>query len=265
MHRPRAWILVLVALAVFVASGCDPKLTGLENSTTNTTTDDTSLEVASQAISVGSVIATHMAVISGAFAISADYDTASTADPLRTVFASDCVSFELLDAGLPKYRMRLGNCTDGNGTTYHGELDATPQLDGGDGFLLKPDGFEDYLLSAGNPENVEYQHTYSAGSLDFDFQRDGSGTVTSTAITNFLRHYIGSEVVSFTYTDVTYAGTIGNEGQWPENGSVVRVSWDGVGIFDVTFTGSSHCTYRIMGIDYECDLNDTSVTIVVPS
>jgi len=264
MDRARTWIALISALALGASLvGCDPKLGAEDTSDNGGDGSDVPVQVSPEALVVGNIVSLHAQILGAALGVSAEYDSASAGSPVpRTFFGSACLTMGTADPLVPVHTLRLDGCSDSNGTTYRGGGEIWP-LEGVDGFYFLPYVDAADLIMASNTENDDFNHTYYSGTLEFAFDRDNGGTVIGVQVSKFLRHSVRNEIVTFSYDSVSYSGGVGSHAAWPANGSVVRVGWDSVGIFDVEFTGAATCTYRILGQDYQCDLDSGTVTAIV--
>ncbi|GJM43371.1 MAG: hypothetical protein DHS20C21_02130 [Gemmatimonadota bacterium] len=250
--------MTIVLAASAFALGCDPKLTGTEgDGGTGTPTQVT--VVTPEALIVGNIVAFHTDLFAAALSVSADYDSSSA---LRA-FETDCVSLEPVvtaRASTARYELLFDGCVDSHGTTYRGGGQLLVVNDQ-DGYTFLP-LFDTNLIRATNESNDDYNHDLTAGSFEFAFQRDGSDNIVGIRVDKFLRHGVRGDVVTFSYGDVTYSGGIGEHGEYPDNGSVARVVWDGVGLFDVNYSGGPTASYSFGGGSYSVNLSTGDVSIV---
>jgi hypothetical protein len=214
-----------------------------------------------EAILVGTVVMFHTELMTAATGRAATFDAASPAEPFRGLLTSGCITFATVDAGIPAEEMRMDGCTDSYGSQYYGAGELSPLGDSRDGYAFLPYLDESNLIAVGNPENPGLQHTWTSGSMEFEFTRDTGGTVTSVAVKNFMRHFMRDEVVTFSFVGISFAGAPGTFAAWPQAGGVIRVGWDAVGVFDVTYSGGASCTFRLRGVNYECDLTNGTLRV----
>jgi hypothetical protein len=250
-HTP--WLAVLAGIAL---AGCDPKLTATDGG--DLPGDDLPDPVVTpEALAVGNVVALHAELLEAGLSVAAQYDTAQAA-ATRGVLTEGCWALTEDDAQLPTWGLRLDGCTDAHGTEYRGggQFDRVTDLDG---YAFFP-WYDVDLLRATNAANDDYNHDIHSGSLELGFART-SGAVTSVHVDKFLRHNVRSEIVTFTYDGVQYTGVPGSFGEYPDAGSVVRVVWDSVGVFDVEFQAGGTALYTIQGVTYHVDLDTGDVTI----
>jgi len=248
-------LLVLVLVVVF---GCDPKLIGTEG-TGGTGGNETPATVTPEALVVGNMVAFHTDLIAAALAMSADFDTASTA--FRSVDTGCATVTPLSSGGL--YEILFDGCTDAHGTAYQGGGELWV-INDQDGFTYLP-LFDNNLLRAINETDDNYNYTTlspasTAGSLEFAFERE-SGVVHAVRVGKFLRHGVRGDTVTLSYSDVLYTGAIGAHPARPDAGSVIRIVWDGVGLFDVEFQSGGTATYTMQGATYEVDLSNGNVSV----
>jgi len=258
-------LAALVLAAGITATGCDPKLTGNE-----TTNDDVPGDppppapvVTAEALIVGQIATLHAEMLTNALALAAEFDTAFVAGPSpRALFTSQCFTVVETDAVLPQWSMVMASCVDANGTAVDGGGYLQP-FETVDGY-----GFFPYLnvdlIRAINGADAAYNHTIdeiTPGALELKFTR-ASGAVTSVTIGHFLRHYWRSEQITFSYADqTTYTGPVGSFPAYPDGGSVCRIIWDGVGIFDINYLAGGTALYTMLAVQYQVNLADGSVTI----
>jgi hypothetical protein len=261
MARARAPFLLLpVCLAALGLSGCDPKLTtgaGPADDDNN----DVPLQISPEARLAAAVTMLQLDIIESSLAVSGDFD--GTPSPFRSFLTDGCITLTTLDAQTPVHELSLNGCVDPNGSQYFGKGELSP-LTTGDGYAFLPYVNIEDVIAVGNTENPELQHSWHSGSIQFEFVRDGSNVVTSLNVTNFMRHYMHDSVVTFSFVGMSYTGSPGNHSQWPVGGGIIRVAWDGVGVFDVTYSGGSSATFRLAGIDYRIDLTSGTLSIVQP-
>lgn len=253
--RPLLTLPSLLLLAGLIVTGCDPKLTGDPGGN-----PDPNPVVTSEALAVGNVLALHVDLLRAGIVVAANFDSASapSAHILRGVVTDACWSLTEADSAQPVWALRLDSCVDGHGTTYRGGGEYAP-VDSLDGFAFFP-WFDVDLIRATNSANDNYNHDVSSGSLEFTFERGTSG-VDGVQIDKFLRHTVRGTIVTFTYQGVHYTGALGSIPEFPDADSVVRVVWDGVGIFDVNFRAGGDATYSMQGGEYSVDLATGNVTI----
>jgi hypothetical protein len=256
--RPVLTFLSLPLLAVLAVTGCDLKLTGTDGG--GDPNPNPNPVVTPEALAVGNILALHVDLLHAGIAVAANYDTAAAPEAwLRGVVSDACWSLTETDAVQPIWALRLDSCVDGHGTTYQGGGEFAP-VDTLDGFAFFPWGDVD-LIRAINAANDEYNHDVNSGSLEFSFVRGVSG-ITAVEIDKYLRHNVHGETVTFTYQGVHYTGALGSVPEFPDADSVVRVVWDGVGIFDVNFETGGQATYLLQGTTYRVNLATGDVTIV---
>jgi hypothetical protein len=218
--------------------------------------------VTPEALVVGNMISFHTDLISTALARAADFDSASVA--LRS-FDTGCATVTALSPPDPSlYKVVFDGCVDSHGTAYRGG-GVLRVVNDQDGFTYLP-LFDAELLRATNETDDNYNYTTlspasTAGSLEFTFQRNGSGAVTGVTVGKFLRNGVRGDTVTLSYADVTYSGAIGAFPARPDVGSVVRIVWDGVGLFDVEFQSSGMATYTMQGGNYEVTLSTGDVQV----
>jgi hypothetical protein len=262
LFRP---VLTLTLAALAFAMGCDPKLMGLESlggTGTGTTGSGTPATLTPEALIIGNIVAFHTDLFHEALSVSAAFDSASV--PLRSI-ESGCASLAQLPGGPGiRYRLLFDGCVDGHGTTYRGGGDLMV-VNNQDGYTFLP-LFEADLLRAINETDDNYNHTVlspatTAGSFEFAFERDQQGVVTRVHVNQFLRHGVRGDTVTISYSDVAYTGAIGSHPLTPDTGSVARVVWDGVGLFDVEYAGGA-ATYSMQGGRYSVNLSTGVVTVV---
>jgi hypothetical protein len=264
MVRARApFLLLTTLLATFALSGCDPKLTGVGGEPVDDGGDDggTPPQVTPEARLAGAVTMLHLDLITRSLGVSADFDGPNPAPPIRSFLTDGCITLTTLDAITPIHELALTGCTDPNGSAYFGKAELSP-LTAGDGYGLLPYGNAEDIIAASNTATPELNQSWHSGSIQFEFVRDGGGAVTSVNVTNFMRHFMRDVVVTFTYVGMSYSGSPGSHAQWPANGSISRVVWDGIGVFDITFSGGASASFRVGGTDYQLDLTSGTVTAV---
>lgn len=251
----------LLPLAVaLLATGCDPKLTGPDDEGGNNTGgEETPATVTPEAAAVGNILALHADLLRAGLSLAAEFDSAAApgASP-RGVLASGCLTLAELDAVLPRWSVSLEGCTDGHGTTYRGAGEFSP-ITGLDGYAFLP-WYDVDLIRASNDANDDFNHDVHSGSFEFGFTRTG-GAVDGVAIGKFVRHNVRNEVVTFTTVEMTYTGTPGSFGEYPDTGSTMRVVWDAVGIFDVTYESTGSASYTMQGATYIVNLGTGDVTV----
>lgn len=256
-YRPLLTLLSLPLLAALLVTGCDPKLTGDPGDGGGDPNPDA--VVTPEALAIGNVLALHVDLLRAGIAVAANYDSAGAAAAhIRGVVTNACWSLTEADAGQPVWALRLDSCVDGHGTTYRGGGEFAP-VDSLDGFAFFPWGDVD-LIRATNEANTDYNHDVNSGSLGFTFERGTSG-IDGVQIDKFLRHNVRNETVTFTYQDVHYTGALGAIGEFPDADSIVRVVWDGVGIFDVDFQANGDASYSMQGASYVVDLATGNVSV----
>lgn len=263
MERARFLPIALTTVAVAVLTGgCDPKFV---NGVADNTDDEVpgggsgAPGITREAVITGAIVAFHTELLAGGLSVAGDYDVVPS--PFRSFLGTDCMTITLVDAQTPIHSFDLGGCADANGTVYTGLGEFAPPPDAADGFVLTPDTSFEGTISASNTVDVDLTNTVSSGSLEFTFTRSG-GAVSGLTVSNFLRHFIGSTPnVSFSYADVAFTGGTGEMGPYPDNGGVIHVAWDGVGIFDVTFDGGPNASYRMQGQDYQVSLDTGQVRL----
>lgn len=266
MKRHHA-LIALCSVLVLAGSlaGCDPKFPNGVSDNTNGGVggggDEGPLNVAVEAQAAGAIVAFQAELITAALTVSASYDSGGAG--VRSFLDTGCTSIAVADTAGPVYSLAIDGCTDGNGSTYSGAARIRPFLDGTDGYFLIPDSALETAIAVRNVANDALDHTYSSGSLQIGFERDTGNTVVGVTVSNFLRHFIGDVPdVGFTWIDVYYGGGIGQHAQYPDQGGIVRVSWDTVGIFDLVFQGGASATFRLNNLDYRVNLDTGAVTFV---
>jgi hypothetical protein len=264
MKRARFCSIALVtASAAVLVGGCDPKFpNGVEDNTHDDLGGDGGSgagSVTAEAVVTGAIVAFHTELLAGALTVAGDFDVAPA--PVRSFLGTDCMSITLVDAQAPIHEFDLTGCTDANGSAYSGLGTFEPPDDATDGYILYPDYSLEGAIGAGNTSDPSLNHSVSSGTLKFTFSR-GGGVVSGVTVSNFLRHFVGSTPnVSFAYADVTFTGGIGEMGPYPDNGGIIHVAWDGVGVFDVNFDGGPNASYRMQGQDYLVDLDTGDVRL----
>jgi hypothetical protein len=247
-------VLSLSFLAALAVGGCDPKLTGTPDDGGN---PPPATVVTPEAIAIGNILALQVDLLRAGIAVAANFDSAAAPRP-RGVVSDACWSLTETDDQLPVWGLRLDNCVDAHGTTYRGGGEFAP-VDTLDGFAFFP-WYDVDLLRATNDADDNYNHDVNSGSLEFSFVRDTSG-ITGVEIDKYLRHNVRGETVTFTYQGVHFSGALASIGQYPDGDSVVRVVWDGVGIFDVNFQSGASARYDMQGGSYVVDLSSGDVSV----
>jgi hypothetical protein len=254
MNRAFPVTVAAAALPIFVGLallGCDPKITGTEGDAGTGGDDgtDVQLTVTDEAAVTGAVVSMHMDILRGCLGVAAEYDSAAVAPAPRAFFTSDCVTVTEADPLLPSYELLLTGCVDSHGTTYRGggELRADGTLDG---YTFFPYGDPTEKIIADNASDVALNHSYEQGTFWLTFVRGTGGTTEGVSVGNYIRHGLLAQTATFSYDGVTFAGEPGNLADWPSTGGVVHVSWDGVGLYDISFTGGTTAQFRMQGVDY---------------
>jgi hypothetical protein len=255
-------LAVTCGLALSFAIGCDPKLTGEGGDGSGTGDgggDGGTLEPSTEAIVVGAVLALHMELLNAGHTVAAEFDTI-TASPLpRTMFTTDCVTMTEIEPLEPRWQAEMVDCIDGRGTVHSGggvfRRDGTM-----DGYTFFPATPAQDMIRADNTEDPSLSHTYSQGTFWFVYDRGGANEITGIRIGNYLRHMLLTQTASFSYVDVLFHGAPGSVEQWPTSGTI-QGSWDGVGLFEATFTGGPVAHMVIQRTDYEVDLRTGDVTL----
>jgi hypothetical protein len=262
MVRARVPFLLLTTFLAALVAGCDPKLTGVGGDPVDDDDGDGApLQVSAEARLAAAVTMLHVDMIGRSLGVSGDFDGASPAPPIRSFLTEGCIGLTTIDATTPVHELSIGGCTDPNGSSYFGKAELSP-LTAGDGYGLLPYGNAEDIIASSNTATPELNQSWHSGSIQFEFVRDGGGAVTSVNVTNFMRHFMRDVVVTFTYVGMSYSGSPGSHAQWPANGSISRVVWDGIGVFDITFSGGASASFRVSGIDYQLDLTSGAVTAV---
>jgi hypothetical protein len=244
------------ALSILAVAGCDPKLTG-PPTPGGGPTDEPDLVVTAEAQAVGNILALHAEILRAGRAVAVDFDSASTATIARGIMPEGC--WALTEATTPyRWGLRFDGCIDAHGTEYRGggQFEGSSEFDG---YVFSP-WYDVDLLRATNSEDDNYNHDIHSGTLAIEFARE-AGVVTAVHLTNFLRHGVRAEIVTFTY-DATFTGAVGSLAEYPDGGSTGRIVWDSVGIFDVAFSGGATATYPMQGITYQVNLATGDVTAV---
>ena len=253
--------LVTASAAALLTGGCDPKfLNGVADNTSDIGDGggSSAATVSKNAVATGAILAFHTELLAGALAVAGDHDV-PPAPGIRSFLSAGCMTISVVDAQAPIHAFDLNACIDANGTEYGGVGTYEPPLDATDGFVLFPDYSEDGAIGAANSADPDLNHSLSSGTLVFTFQRNG-GTVSGVTVSNLLRHFARSTPnVSFSYSDVTFTGGIGEMGPYPDNGGKVNVVWDGVGVFEVTFEGGANASFRLQGLEYAVNLDTGEV------
>ncbi|MBZ0267450.1 hypothetical protein K8I85_04795 [bacterium] len=261
--RPLRSLLLCLLVLVPLVSGCDPKLIGTDTGTGGSGgtggTGGTPATVTPEALIVGNMISFHTDLIGASLALSADFDSASTST--RSLDTACATVTPLSSGGV--YEILFDGCSDAHGTQYRGGGELWV-INNQDGFTYLP-LFDEDLLRATNETDDNYNYTTlspatTAGSLEFTFERE-SGVVTAVQVGKFLRHGVRGDTVTLSYADVHYTGGVGSHPARPDAGSVVRVVWDGVGLFDVEFQGNGTATYTMQGGNYEVELSNGDVSV----
>jgi hypothetical protein len=250
--------LAALLLGAFIASGCDPKLTGNDDDG-NPDPDPTPPAVADEALALAALLGLHMDMIKSSLAISAQFDT-TIAPSARSVFMTDCTEVTVVDAGPPYYGLSIAGCVDHRGTEIGGFV-SLGDYNGVDGFQFYPDGDAATFIRGINGDDLRFNHTFDSGDLYFTFERDGSDLVDGVVITRFLRHNVAGDILTISYVSVAWAGGHDSHAAWPAADAVIRISWDGVGVFDVDFSGTSSASFTLGGLPYTVDLDDGSVAL----
>ena len=260
-------LLVLLGAVGLTIGGCDPQLragdglddlggTGDDGGNAITTVSD-------EAAATGAVLALHMDIMRAGLSLAADFDTL-TVSPLpgpRTIFQTDCLTLAEIDPAEPSFDLSLGGCVDGRGTTYRGggsfESDGTY-----DGYSFFPYGDAAEMIIAENSENLIFNHTYKQGTLWFTYDREaGTGQVQGVSVANYIRHILLTQTATFSHDQLMFTGAPGNISEWPTAGAVTHVSWEGVGLYDITYTGGTSATFNLGGVDYVIQLTTGGVTL----
>ncbi|HMB69427.1 MAG TPA: hypothetical protein VKU85_08945 [bacterium] len=263
MKRTRLSTIALAtaSAAALVTGGCDPKFpNGVEDNVSDIGDGGGSnvATLSKNAVATGAIVAFHTELLAGALAVAGDHDV-PPAPGIRSFLGTDCMTISVVDALAPIHAFDLNACTDANGTEYGGVGTFEPPIDATDGFLLYPDYSETGAIGAANSGDPDLNHTLSSGTLVMTFSRNG-GVVSGVTVSNLLRHFVRSTPnVSFSYSGVTFTGGIGEMGPYPDNGGVIHVAWDGVGVFDINFDGGPHASYRMEGQDYVVNLDTGEV------
>jgi hypothetical protein len=265
MARARSpFLLVTPFLAALALAGCDPKLTGAGGDPVDQDGDGDGggpLEVSIEARLAAAVTMLHVDLITRSLGVAGDFDGSVPAPPIRSFLTEGCIALATLDATTPVHELAVTGCTDPNGSAYFGKAELSP-VTGADAYNLLPYASSEDILASSNTATPELNQSWHSGSIQFEFVRDGSNAVTSVNVTNFMRHFMRDAVVTFTFVGMSYAGSPGSLATWPANGSISRIGWDGVGVFDITFSGGASASFREGGIDYQLDLTSGTLTAV---
>jgi hypothetical protein len=265
----RLALIVLAALALvagFAVNGCDPKLTGTEDGSGNGGPGDLPDPVVTdEALIVGQIATLHAELMANALALAAEFDTASAVAPNpRAIFTAQCITSAETDPDLPEWSMVMNSCVDGHGTTVNGGGYLEP-LTSVDGYAFFPYTVTDMIIAI-NATDDRFNHTVnnvtSPGAFEFKFART-TGQVTSVSVDHFIKHLWRSEEITFSYADETsYTGSVGSFGAFPDAGSVCRVVWDGVGIFEINYLASGQAVYTMQAVQFQVDLSNGNVIVV---
>jgi len=264
----RLALIVLAALALvagLAVTGCDPKLTGTDPTDDGGPGDPPDPVVTAEALIVGQIVTLHADMLTNALALAAEFDTASAAAPNpRALFTSQCVNSVETDPNLPQWSMLMSSCVDANGTTVNGGGYLQP-LTTVDGYAFFPYLNNDLIRALNGTDNT-YNHTIdeiTPGALEIQFNRT-SGAVSSVTVDHFLRHFWRSQQITFSYAAETfYTGAIGSFPAFPDAGSVCRIVWDGIGIFEITYQTGGVALFTLQAVTYQVNLNDGSVIVAV--
>ncbi|MCA9753115.1 MAG: hypothetical protein KC591_13050 [Gemmatimonadetes bacterium] len=254
------------AAAVLAAAltGCDPKLTGTDDNTGNPG-DNPTPTVSAEALVVGQMIALHQELMQQALSVANVYEGSGAPAP-RAFFGSDCVTLAEIDSGTPSWSLAMSSCTNQQGTTHDGGGQFEP-TSGQDAYTFYPWVDPSTMIRAQNASDDNYNHTIepiTPGFLEFHFQRNGTNEVTGMLIDGYLRHVVRGDVVNLSYPEtLSFDGAVGSFGTRPVVNSTGRVTWDGIGIFDFTFTSAGTAQYTMQGNQYQVDLTTGDVSIVV--
>lgn len=264
-RRLNALAVTLATVGVLHLAACDPKLTGTDD--TNDPGDGggggggADPVVTAEALIVGGILTFHAQLLQESIAVAEHYDPNWTGFDARS-FPPTCATVTEQDAGIPQWTVDFTGCTDVAGTAYSGGgLYEPSQLV--DGYTFLP-SLDDNLIRATNPTNDDYNHTLDVigtGTVGFTFSRDQSQAVSAVTVSEFLRHIVRDQQVTFSFQSVTFSGGIGQFGNWADSGSVVRVVWDGVGLFDAVYAGGGTVNYTMQGANYTVNLVDGVVTV----
>lgn len=262
MLRSRLPLLLLVTVCAtgLLVSGCDPKRVVGDGGSTGGTGSDPDFQVQPEAHAVTAILALHTEIMRASLGRSGDYDSSPGAPIGRGLQAASCVGVTQYSAA-PAWEIRFDTCVDHNGTELRGGGQTHP-LEGVDGFYFFPYVNIEDMLIATNASDQSFNHAYYSGTLEFEFQRNGSSVVDGVVITKFLRHRRGEEVIQFSYPNFEWTGTHGDWSGWPKNGTIANGVWDSVsGPFEIEFSGQSTVTFTLAGIPYVADLASGSVVI----
>lgn len=251
LYRP---LLTLTALAGVFVSGCDPKLTGAEGGTGDVG-DTQNAVVTPDALSVGTIAAFHVDLMTQFLSQSAAFD--STVVAFRSL-STGCVDVNLTASDPLAYSVSVSGCVDGNGTTYAGGGQLSSLTTQPDGYTFLP-SFSDDLIRAINTEDESFNHTIDQGSLALDFERS-SGVVNGIQVDKFFRHLVRGDALTLSFVDVHFSGTHGSWPSYPDTGGLLRVVWDGVGILDIAIENNL-LTWTQAAVPYQVNL-DTGIVSV---
>ena len=263
-RRLNALAVTLATVGVLHLAACDPKLTGTEDTNDNGDGGNgggTDPVVTTEALIVGQILTFHAQLLQESVGVAEHFDPNWNGFAGRS-FPSSCATVTEQDAGIPQWTVDFTGCTDASGTVYTGGgLYEPSQLV--DGYTFHP-SLDDDLIRASNPTNDDYNHTLDVigtGTVGFTFSRDQAQAVSAVTVSEFLRHIVRDEQVTFSFQSVTFTGTIGQFGNWADAGSVVRVVWDGVGLFDAVYGAGGSVNYTMQGANYTVNLADGVVTV----
>lgn len=262
-RRLNALAVTLATVGVLHLAACDPKLTGIDDANDGGdggTGGGADPVVTAEALVVGGILTFHAQLLEESLAVAEHYDPNWNGLAGRS-FPATCATVTEQDAGMPQWTIDFTGCTDAAGTAYTGGGRYEPsQLV--DGYTFHP-SLDDDLIRANNSTNDGYNHTIDAvgtGTVGFTFTRDQSDAVTAVTVSEFLRHIVRDEQVTFSFQSVTFSGAIGQFGTWADSGSIVRVVWNGVGLFDAVY-GDGIVNYTMQGANYTVNLADGAVTV----
>jgi hypothetical protein len=250
--------LVPTLLFVAFAPGCDPKLTGLEETGGGGTTETPEATVTVEATVIGSIVSFHNVIMAAGLSLAGDFD--GSGSTLRSI-GTACMTIASLETAPASYSLDLAGCSDDHGTAYTGtgsfEVGSTQT----DGYTFFPDFAVEDMIRARNESDTGRNHDLHQGSMTFTFERNPSDDVTGVVVGNWIRHTVQGEVVTFAYSDVTFTGMLGSFNTHPDAGSTIDIAWNGIGSLQLTFNSNSTANYTIQGVLYQVNLTTAVVTI----